>query len=146
MMESDTITNAIGDDDIPRNEFSSMELCSHIPKSSIVYDTQHDIKWKATKLYEKYICVSSEYEINVNGRIRAGLTQKFHVSSGISLRKRFSISKDKRENDDLVVYPSIFDECCEEMGKLLGYSLSRFRTKPQYKKLSNFETENENME
>ena len=135
-------------------EFSSMTLCEDIPKSSIVYDTEHDETWKATQLFMKYIRVGAPYEINVSSKLREALTMMF---AGKAVQSRFSLTRhgltahndDKDENDknkDLRISPMTFVRCCEEMGKLLGYSLSRFKTKPDYVKLVNFENENADIE
>ena len=127
--------------------FCSMRLCEDIPKSSIVYDTAHDHKWKARELYNKYIRIGSNYEINVHSEIRAELAMMFEKST---IRPRFgsrsrrrntdNIEIDVEEDSESAISPSIFVRCADEMGRLLGFSLTRFKTKPDYVKLLNFKT------
>ena len=137
--------------DMHNTEFSSMTLCEDIPKSSIVYDTEHNNEWKARELYMKYIRVGSQYEININSAIRSELMimfekgqsrARFSVGRQGSRARNMDVDNGEESQRELKISPKIFVRCTEEMGKLLGYSLSRFKTKPDYVKLLNFETEN----
>ena len=153
-------------------EFTLMTLTKDIPQSTIVYDSEHNNKWKAEMLFRKYIMIGAEYEINVNSRVRDELTSMF-AKRIIQASGRFSLTGSRqksRSNDvdkdysgrggggggshnsdnninmeeqqDFQISSKIFDRCIDEMGKLLGYSLSRFKLKAEYVKLLNFEKEN----
>lgn len=137
------------------------ELPDNIPKSSIVYDENDDLKTKALKLYSKYVQIGSDFEINVAHAIRTQLANKFEPSRfqrrvSQTFQRRLSNNKapdtptlsnvisasrnengnGNEQNDDLSV---IFDECCVVMVRLLRFSLSRFKTKPEWIKVQNFQ-------
>ena len=101
--------------------YCKLRLASCIPKSTIVYDERDDFKTKGYKLYKKYIQVGSEWEINVNSSLRKALQQKFDNDMTI-----------KWDNNTLY---TLFDRCNDEMLKLLGYSISRFKHKPEFTRL-----------
>ena len=103
------------------NRFMSIEFPECVPKSSIVHDEEDDFEQKAYKLYTKYVRVGSEYEINISFGLRAQLTHRFE------------------RNTEVKALVSVFDDCCNEMQRLLGYSLSRFKEKPQYLRLLDLE-------
>ena len=111
-----------------KDEISKLLLASCIPKSTIVYNKNDNLKEKALKLYNKYIRVSSEWEINVSSGLRKQLQNRFENNYNNN-------NNDNNHglfewNDDELY--TVFDQCNDEMLKLLGYSLSRFRQKPFY--------------
>jgi len=91
--------------------FVNIELPDCVPESSIVHNENDSFQIKARKLYEKYIKIGSEYEIN--------------IASG--LRKQ-SMDIFESTRDDIICMEAVhtvFDGCCNEMIVLLGYSLTR---------------------
>ena len=122
-----------GDCDIKRLPFN---LPATVPQSSIVYsrpfncgDTRYDfrqhIKRKAVLLFNKYIRVGAEYEINIASRLRKEITVL------IGNCHKF-MENDVTEKELLV----IFDECCREMVVLMQDSFRRFVRTTQFLKLS----------
>eukprot|EP01084_Bolivina_argentea_P223556 378231_1 len=123
---------------------SNIKLPLELIKSSIVYSKEYDYNEKARKLFEKYIVVGAEYEININGKRRMTLTERFQrvnsVLRSLSVGKQTE-NNNKIEKDELSSSITfVFDRCCDDMLRLLGYSLSRFKKKPQYLKLLNFDS------
>ena len=121
-----------------------MEFGKHVPQSTIIF--KEEIRnWRmiATELYKRYIMIGAEYEINLNGVERAKLRNIFEVNRSLLHRLSvMSVEKDMFDNihnfnwNDIKELSNIFDECIDEMLKLLSYSLSRFKTKPEYTKLT----------
>eukprot|EP00483_Globobulimina_turgida_P002879 UN02884 len=105
-------------------ELSQIILPADIPRSSIVFDSQYDNKSKAQQLFDKYIKIGSDYEINISAKKRNALSQLF--------------GNTQIENDAAFDDPCIFDICIEDMLTLLGYSFSRFQNKPEFRKLEYF--------
>ena len=106
--------------------------------SSIVYDVEHNLEWKALKLYEKYVRVGAEYEINIPSAMRSGLGHVFESRRSEEAQKvsnSISGSDNANVEEESVDYANIFDECCAELVVLLGYSLSRFKCKPGWAKI-----------
>ena len=142
----------------PDTEVSKIEISTDLPKSSIVHNEVFTDFEKAGMLYDKYIAVGSEYQINIGAAERNRLKARFEIEeesiiksltgtflgSGSSGNVRGKV--DKSENPRFMSSPSNstdmrqlafeFDSCCETLLKLLGYSLSRFRTKPLYHKMA----------
>merc|ERR1712154_237642 len=104
----DTVTN-----------LATINLASCVPKSNIVFHDSDSSKTKALRLYRKYVRVGSEYEINVCSVSRSILMDLFE-------NRYDSNSDDEWDWNGNSLY-SLFDDCCKEMQKLLGYSLSRFK-------------------
>merc|ERR1711902_199515 len=103
--------------------YLTVELAECIPKSSIVFNQTEDFERKASRLYRKYIRIGSEFEININYSLRKQLMDRFDTQSN---------SNSNEQRDEL---HSVFDKCCKEMTKLLRFSLTRFKTKPEYLRL-----------
>eukprot|EP01083_Nonionella_stella_P125761 380406_1 len=101
---------------------ADIELAKCIPQSSIVHDSDDELEVKALKLYNKYVAVSSEWEINVHSAVRQQLVHRFEANYHAI------------EWTPTALY-IVFDDCLQEMMKLLRYSLTRFKTKPEYIRL-----------
>eukprot|EP01083_Nonionella_stella_P187300 687892_1 len=110
------------------HRFSDIELAKCIPQSSIVHDPDYELEVKAFKLYRKYVAVSSEWEINVHSAVRQQLMHRFDVTYHAK-------SKDESIEWTPTALYIVFDDCSQEMMKLLRYSLTRFKTKPEYIRL-----------
>ena len=125
-----------------------------IPKSSIVYNTEETLRWKAEKLFVKYVEIGAEYEINVSSEVRNKLNNMFQSRTSPNLFLPMSSEKNPLPNLIRVISRgtspnlaegnqtisndkmyTVFDECIMEMIKLLDYSLSRFKAKPQSQKI-----------
>ena len=104
-----------------------IELPEKMAQSKIVYEGD-DYKEIASQLYEKYIRVGSEWEININYRDRNKYIQLFEVN-GVS-------SDDKQE---LYV---IFDICIKQMFGLLFGTFTRFKNSEQYKLINHHSPRN----
>lgn len=126
----------LSDQDIKDLAKLPFNLPSTVPKSSIVYgrpfdkddsneDFKKKIKRKAFILFNKYIKIGSEYEINIAYRLRREMT----LSMG-NLDE--FLEKDISELELLM----IFDECCAEMITLVQDAFRRFTTTTQFFKLS----------
>ena len=94
-----------------------------VPISHIItkYDTDPNItdpyikiKYIASELYNKYVRIGSEYEININYHSRNKLINLIHDNNSF-------LNRDV--NDTQLLY--LFDDCIKETLLLLGYSLSR---------------------
>eukprot|EP01084_Bolivina_argentea_P305526 527808_1 len=122
------IFEQLSDDKKDDDGIVKINLAKCVPKSTIVYGND-ELKIKALKLYRKYIQIGCEYEINIHSGLRKqlmGLFQSAETSNGESI-----------EWNKNVLY-KCFDECSTEMMKLLGYSLTRFKTKSEYVRLQTF--------
>ena len=122
-----------------------IKLPKNLPESSIVFDKRYDLWNKAKLLVEKYIVVGASYEINISHSTRYKLIEKFipNISrnsikqrmpsltrfSSITSNKSNKSNKSEWTNKELLY---TFDRCCYDMVRFLGYSFSRFKTKPQY--------------
>eukprot|EP01084_Bolivina_argentea_P258959 436779_1 len=107
-------------------ELREIKLPLDIPKSSIVFDNELNDKAKAELLYNKYIKIGCEYEINISSKNRNALAEIFENSQY------------DKDNNKAFSDPFIFDRTCEDMVRLLSYSFSRFQSKPQFRKLELF--------
>merc|ERR1712048_93554 len=58
------------------DDFANIELPDCVPKSSIVHNEAHDLKTKARKLFEKYVEIGCEYEINISYGLRCALSER----------------------------------------------------------------------
>ena len=111
----------------------SLRLSSRIPLSAIVQETEKIpkgytgdkflffAKMKAHKLYEKYIKVGCEFEINISSKARCKLHSKLGNIDSL-------INEQDTENPmtirDLIL---VFEHSKIEMLKLLTYSLTRMK-------------------
>merc|ERR1711933_189337 len=112
------------------------KLPSSVPKSSIVYsrpfkndDSRYAfgqrIKRKAILLFNKYVRVGAEFEINIASRIRRDIHD---LMSNVQWFMDCNITE-----KELLV---IFDPCCMEMVTLMQDSFRRFMRTTQFLKLS----------
>ena len=136
---------------------SKIEICDTLPKSSIVHSESFTEFEKAGMLYDKYIAIGSEYEINIGSAERTRLAAKFEIPEETSIFKSWTgtfagsgssghIRGKGSDNPKFVRWESNqgpsepltfeFNPCCQTLLKLLGYSLSRFKTKPLYHKMA----------
>ena len=81
-------------------------------------ETNIKLKHIIYDLYHKYIKIGSQFEININHNIRSNLIGLIHNKS-ILLQTNMT-------NDELT---HIFFKSCQEMYKLMGYSISRANKK-----------------
>ena len=126
-------------------ELLEIQFPSTIPESSIVKNKSYNDKERAHALYQKYIAVGSDYEINISSRLRNELSEKFDGADGGIFRtlSNIIISDDNNndhdeesDHDDDLAF--IFDKCSIELLRLLRYSLSRWRSKPEWIKLERY--------
>merc|ERR1712039_166411 len=113
--------------------YLTVELAECIPKSSIVVDETQDFEQKALRLYQKYVRIGSEYEINIHSSLRKHLMDRFDEQANSNVNQAHSPVR--RDSNDATDLQCVFDECCKEMIKLLGFSLTRFKAKPEYLRL-----------
>ena len=160
MTRLDTVESIITCD-----ETIQFELADNIPKSTIVYDENDDLETKALKLCQKYINIGSDFEINIGSGIRAQLSQRFQqqsigyqqrITHAFQRKRSGSIAKNNASSNaaqmgnmirgnsesnqaanDLL---TVFDDCCATLVRLLAFSLSRFKTKPEFLKVQNYQT------
>ena len=111
--------------DIQLNDDESIviKLPEHIVKSKIVYGT-NDYKTIAFALYEKYIRVAAEWEININYRDRNLYLELFQVNGTLS-------------NDEEELY-ILYDICIKQMFGLLLGSFTRFRHSKKYQMINHY--------
>ena len=130
---------------IEEEELRNIKLPKSVPRSSIIANKSFSDREKAHKLFLKYIVVGSDYEINISSRLRNELCRKFESNNGIIMRAISSVafgrthtpdSKRKETDSEL---PFLFDKCCVELLRLLRYSLSRWKAKPEFIKVEKFE-------
>ena len=102
-------------------------LPQSIPRSEIIFDNYDSDKMKAYKLFQKYVAVGSQYEINISSQTRVEL-----------IRKMGNLQEWLRNDniDDLYLF-SLFNKCCVEMIRLLNGSFARFKQTTYVKKLYN---------
>jgi len=157
-LDQTTNSNEFKDMD-PETEISKLEMCPDLPKSSIVHNETFSDFEKAGMLYDKYVAIGSQYEINIGAAERNRLMARFEIpeesiiksltgtflgsgSSGSIRRKgekgdnpKFFNTQSESVGDQLKLAFE-FDSCNETLLKLLGYSLSRFKSKPLYHKMA----------
>ena len=111
------------DHESPTNEvalFKKVEFCQVIPISSIVEDITHgvnidyeyNIKFAAKELYQKYVSVNAEYQINIEGKTRLKLDKLFKSTDGRLSNKITSINNSKSNMEGLL---HLFDECVDQV-------------------------------
>ena len=91
------------------------------------------------ELFHKYIDIGSVAEININYYTRQDLIdiyQNFNVEQFVVsvVNDRF-INREQNIDEQIDFYYHIFDDCCEEMVKLMGYSYLRFSQTSLFRKL-----------
>ena len=91
------------------------------------------------KLFVKYIQTSAATEINISSIIREELISFFGKGLESFIAKYAKeTSTDHQEHDthsNIHQFYHIFDECCDDMLKLLNYSFDRFKLTPLFIKL-----------
>lgn len=113
------------------------KLPSTVPKSSIIFARPFNqnesnqefiqkIKRKAFILFNKYICIGSEYEININYRLRREMNNLMGNLSEFL----------QNENIKVLELITIFDASSLEMINLIADAFRRFTTTTQFLKLS----------
>ena len=110
------------DDDVDDDENMDMKEIKDIKKK---------LKMCATSLYLKYIGIGSEFEINISWNMREKYINLFQQTNDKNNNKLL----DKYDFDD---YIDLYDECCNDMFKLMKDSFDRFTKKNEYKKLKKF--------
>lgn len=118
---------------VDKERFTQMKLSSNLPMSSIIEggknedngDMLYGIKSRGYKLYEKYIEIGSEFEINISWDQRQPLIDIFE-------------DKNKLLNDTNIDIQDIFylfEIAKEEMVSLLNFSFSRYEQQVEYQKI-----------
>ena len=105
-----------------------VELPKSIPPSAIVQtngkrDSPHDLssfKLKARLLFNKYVMEGSDFEVNIDSKMRQRLSQLI----GDGIHGNQWIYDNNMEAAELAM---VFDGVIEQMLLLLSYSASRFR-------------------
>ena len=88
-----------------------------------VEEAKRSLRVKAKMLFDKYISVGAEYEVNIAWTLRERLRKLFQAGNGTLSGFGFA---------DFI---DLFDGVCNEMYKLMRDSYDRFRKKNEYKKL-----------
>ena len=104
-----------------------MEFPSNIPLSSILAtkqsdDTMVDLKKKAHDIYEKYVSVGSEFEINISSDVRQKAANMFGDLHLLLDNKSIT-------GQDIF---DVIDGCKWEIWELLLGAQFRFRMQPEY--------------
>eukprot|EP00486_Rosalina_sp_Unknown_P009744 CAMPEP_0201594954 /NCGR_PEP_ID=MMETSP0190_2-20130828/192110_1 /ASSEMBLY_ACC=CAM_ASM_000263 /TAXON_ID=37353 /ORGANISM="Rosalina sp." /LENGTH=264 /DNA_ID=CAMNT_0048054761 /DNA_START=751 /DNA_END=1545 /DNA_ORIENTATION=+ len=99
-------------------------------KSDVGVDekTLHDVKKKAHLLYEKYIKIGSEFEINIGAGMRKGLIDILDNREELMNGEH---GRNLRLSDILMM----FENPKKEMKMLLQYSFTRMKSTTRYKKV-----------
>ena len=111
-----------------------IKLPEHIPKSAIVYgdargnNRVENCKIKAWALYTKYICVNSDFEINIPGEMRSRYKR---------LMKNYHEWINENQQYDLNKLLLLFDPLIEQMMSLMTDSFRRFAETKEFLKLTN---------
>ena len=109
------------------NGINGVNLPKSLPQSKIVsLDT--DFKKKAYDIYCKYICIGSEYEINIDGLLR----KQFSDIMGNKLNDEHNFQQFCSFNVTVKDMLDLYEQCCKEMYQLLMFSFSRFKTNRVY--------------
>lgn len=86
-----------------------------------------EVKWaltvRARLLFNKYIAVGAEYEVNIAWNQRE------------EIRKLFQFGNERLSEFGFVDFIDLYDGVCNEMFKLMRDSYDRFRKKNEYQKL-----------
>lgn len=139
-LSNDEILNKF-DKKLIRTRYSiNFNNCENFPQSSIVFENTQDLpivygikqpdvkqlKQKCYSLYQKYIAVSSEYEVNISSKSRNYYATKM---------KNF----DAFENDESITPIElliIFEPCMDEMLRLLRSKFRSFKRKESFQSFS----------
>merc|ERR1712087_106458 len=103
-------------------------LPDHCPKSDIVFAKDMTFKVIAIGLYEKYIKVGSDWEINIDWHSRKAYQELFESEDGWIGNKEY---------DDEVKLYGMFDKCLTEMTHLVRAAFSRFKQTDDFLILQN---------
>ena len=108
-----------------------MDLSEDIPQSMIVFvecmDPLDDLKCFrkiARLLWSKYICIGSEYEINISYGLRTRFNNLMQVEE----------SDEFKALDHMQLF-HLFDECCSVSLSFCYDSFQRFKMQPQFQQL-----------
>eukprot|EP01084_Bolivina_argentea_P103357 185139_1 len=106
-----------------------------------LYNELKPFQMKAKRLYEKYIEVGAEYEINISYDLRNSFNKMLNndelwsVIFDGSNKNRNKFQNEKIIAEKLHEILSLLDQSIHEMLRLLGHSFSRFRKTDTYNKL-----------
>ena len=108
-------------------EADIIEFPSNIPLSAILEEKidmniVRDAKTKAFRIYQKYVAVGSEFEINVSYESRE--------KAKSILSDLHKLLRDKRMTSDVLF--KMFEDCRQEIWMLLIRSYWRFRSQPEF--------------
>eukprot|EP01084_Bolivina_argentea_P042795 78886_1 len=130
------IAFAVANNDQKSTMLSFPQLC---PKSTIIF-SEYDIdgaksprsnyKLIARKLYLKYICIGSKWEISIDS-VNRDIYEKL-----FSDENKWNANTGYDGHNGLLKYYTLFDPCIEAMMSLLCFSFTRFKNSKQYKGLS----------
>ena len=120
----------------------------------------NEIRYKCYLLYKKYIALSSEFEINISSRTRRWFINRMDNLNEWMMQdndklNKLNKNKDKneenqvlateekdkdkdKEKETLIDLCFIFNQCANEMYRLMQGSFSRFKDSNQSKKLTSF--------
>mmetsp|Transcript_45656 Transcript_45656/g.73072 ORF Transcript_45656/g.73072 Transcript_45656/m.73072 type:complete len:179 (+) Transcript_45656:1-537(+) len=99
------------------------------------------LMWKSQQLYDKYIAVGSQYEVNLAWTTRSKIALFFAKERKKGKERERKSGKGARggkcslEEFDLSDFIMLFDPVCADMFKLMKDSYDRFRRKHEYQKL-----------
>ena len=122
-------------------DIDTMDTLRNIPPSMIVdarsslksdvdvdEKTLNDVKKMAHLLYEKYLKIGSQFEININAPMRKGLMDILHDKDKL-------MNGEHGRNLRLPDMIMMFEGAKQEMRLLLQYSLNRMKSTSDYKKI-----------
>eukprot|EP01084_Bolivina_argentea_P161792 281604_1 len=113
------------EDILDNNHIKLIEFAENVPSSLIVEskwafgfnDKLHNPKIKAYKIYQKYIKIGSEFQINISSNQRKKVTK-------ILNNYHLLLENNDIDINDLIC---IFNDCKQQVGTLLNHSLTRFK-------------------
>eukprot|EP01084_Bolivina_argentea_P157261 274044_1 len=98
---------------------------SNTSNSIAINKTLRDAKLRAHKLYNKYICVGSEFEINLSSIMRKTITNVLGNKKQLVHNKNINLS-------DLLL---LYEKPKQEMRRYLNYSYTRFKYQKEFEQI-----------
>eukprot|EP01083_Nonionella_stella_P080176 220190_1 len=115
-------------DEVTRELNEAFILPENCPQSDIVFDKEKNFKGIAIALFDKYIAVGSDWEINVDYYTRRKYNRLFGDADGWMKNEEY---------DDNVKLYEVFDKCLTEMVNLVRAAFSRFKKTESFLILQN---------
>ena len=133
--------NVLKEDEEQQNSLSSNDQSfdsKYDKKQKETLKIKNILKKQARKIYDKYIAVGSQYEVNIAWTIRNRIIKLFngdHYHQNEKRRRSNNNVKMDLNEFEFNDYIELYDCVCNEMYKLMKDSFDRFRRKNEYQKL-----------